>query len=105
MSGYSHRLLISLFYSLIQGLQHSRIHGRNHIDRGVQLFLGHPRFPCVRKAPVHSRIAKAHHRDSEPHEHFLTFAQAFDGMRIAIESSEISFLHSQSPLLRNSSAH
>jgi len=62
----------ALFNPLIQGLQHPRIHSGNHIDRGVQLFLCHPRFPCVRKAAIHSRIAKAHHRHREAHEHFLT---------------------------------
>jgi hypothetical protein len=73
-------------------LEHSGVDGRNHINRGVQLLFGHPCFPCIRKAPVHSRIAKAHHRDSEAHEHFLTLGETFDGMRVAIKSSEISFL-------------
>jgi hypothetical protein len=57
---------------VIQRLQNSGIHGGNYIDRGVQLFFGHPCFPCVRKAALHSRIAKAHHRDGKAHQHFLT---------------------------------
>jgi hypothetical protein len=64
--------LAALFDPLIQRLQHSRIHSRNHVNSGVQLFLGHPRFPCTRKAPVHSPIAQPHHRDGEAHEHFFT---------------------------------
>jgi hypothetical protein len=85
--------LTALLDPLIQGLQHPCIHGDNHIDCGVQFFFRHPRFPCVRKAPVHSRIAQVHHRYGQAHEHFLTLGQAVDGMGIAIESSEISFLH------------
>jgi hypothetical protein len=63
---------ISLFDPLIQGLQHPCIHSGNHINRSVQFFFGHPCFPCVRKAPVHSRIAQPHHRYCQAHEHFLT---------------------------------
>jgi hypothetical protein len=84
---------VSLFNPLIERLQHSGTHGRNHVHSRIQLFLGHPCFPCVRKAPVHSRIAQPHHRYGQAHEHFLTFRQAFDGMSVTVESSEISFLH------------
>jgi hypothetical protein len=55
--------LAALLDPLVQRLEDSRIHGGNHINCGVQLFFRHPRFPCVRKAPVHSRIAEPHHRD------------------------------------------
>jgi hypothetical protein len=64
--------LAALFDPLIERLQHSCIHRGDHVHRGIQLFFGHPRFPCVRKAAIHSRITKAHHRYREPHEHFLT---------------------------------
>jgi hypothetical protein len=85
--------LAALLDPLVERLQHSCIHRGDHVYRSIQLFFGHPRFPCVRKAPVHSRIAQVHHRYGQAHEHFLTLGQAVDGMGIAIESSEISFLH------------
>jgi hypothetical protein len=44
-------------------LQYTGVYRRDHIDGGIQLFFGHARFPCVRKAPVHSGIAEPHHRD------------------------------------------
>ena len=56
---------------LIERLQNPRIHRGDHIDGGIQLFLRHPRFPCVRKAPIHSRIAQPHHRDRQSHQHLL----------------------------------
>jgi hypothetical protein len=81
-----------LFDPLVERLQNSGIHRGYHIDRSIQFFIRHPRFPCVRKAALHSRIAEAHHSDREAHEHFLTLSQALDGMGVAIESSEICFL-------------
>jgi hypothetical protein len=95
-SSYSSRRrlrLVPLLNPLIQRLQHTGIHRGDHVRRSIQFFFGHPCFPCVRKAALHSRIAKAHHRDGESHEHFLTLRQAIDGMCIAVESSEIGFLH------------
>jgi hypothetical protein len=77
---------------LIQRLQHSRIYRGDHIDRSIQFFFRHPRFPCVRKAPVHSRIAEPHHCDGETDEHLFAVGETFDGVRIAVESSEIGFL-------------
>jgi hypothetical protein len=77
---------------LIQGLQNARVHRRDHIDGGVQLFFRYPRFPCVRKAPVNSWITEAHHRDGEADEHLFPLGKTFDGMRVAVKSSEIRFL-------------
>lgn len=84
--------LIPRLHPLIERLQNPRIHRRDHIDGSVQFFLRHPRFPCVRKAPIHSRIAQPHHRDSEPHKHLLALAQTLDGVGVAIESSKICFV-------------
>jgi hypothetical protein len=55
--GASASLLASRLDSLIQRLQHTRIHRCNHVDSRIELFFGHSRFPCVRKAALHSRIA------------------------------------------------
>ena len=82
--------LTSRFDPLIQRLQNSRIHRRDYVNGGIQLFLRHPRFPCVRKAPLHSRIAQPHHRDREPYKHFLALGQTLDGVGVFIESSEVS---------------
>jgi hypothetical protein len=85
--------LISLLDPLIQRLQHPGVHSGNDINRCIQLFLSHSRFPCVRKAAFHSRITEAHHRDGEADEHLLAFAKTFDGVSIAIEGSKVGFLH------------
>jgi len=84
---------ISRLDSLIQRLQHAGIHRRDHVHRGVQLFFGHSPFPCVRKAPLHSRIAQPHHRYRQTDQHLLTRGQAFDSVSIAIESPKVCFLH------------
>jgi hypothetical protein len=96
--------LAALLDPLVQRLEDSRIYGGNHINRRVQFFFGHPCFPCVRKAPVHSRIAQAHHRYGQAHEHFLTFRQAFDRMGVLIEGSKVGFLdrHNSSLHCQNS---
>jgi len=89
--------LVPRFDPLIERLQDSRINRCDHIHRGIQLFLGHARFPCVRKAAIHSRIAQPHHRDSETHQHLLALGQAFDGVGVFVESSEVGFFHWRSP--------
>jgi hypothetical protein len=78
-------------------LQHPGVYCGDHIDRRIQLFFRHARFPCVRKAAFHSRIAKPHHRDREADEHLLAFAEAFDGVSIAIKSSKVGFLQMGTP--------
>jgi len=49
-------------------LQNSRVDGGDYVHRRVQLFFRHSRFPRVRKAPIHSRIAEPQHRDGETDE-------------------------------------
>jgi hypothetical protein len=77
---------------LIQGLQNPGVDRRDDIHRRIQLLFGHPRFPCVRKAPVHSRIAKPHHRDGKTDEHFFPFREALRCMSIPVERSKVRFL-------------
>ena len=91
--------LVPRFDPLIERLQNSRVHRRDHIDGGVQLFFGHPRFPCVRKAPVHSGIAQPHHRHGESHEHLLALGQTLDGVGVFVELSKVGFFgcHCQLP--------
>jgi hypothetical protein len=86
-------LFLPLFDSLIQRLENSRVHRRDDIDRRVQFFFGHAGFPCVRKAALHSRIAKPHHRHGEAHEHLFALREASYRVRIPVECPEISFGH------------
>jgi hypothetical protein len=58
----------SLLDPLIQGLQHPCIDCGDHIYGRVQRFFGHPGFPCVRKAPIYSRVAEPQYRDGETDE-------------------------------------
>jgi hypothetical protein len=82
---------------LIQRLQNSRVHRRDHIHCRIQLFFRHPSFPCVRKAPVNSRVAEPHHRDGKTDEHLLPLGETLHGMGVAIESSKICFLQFRFP--------
>jgi hypothetical protein len=77
---------------LIQRLQNTCVHGGDYIYGCVQLFFGHPRFPCVRKAPVNSWVAESHRRNGETDEHFLALGEALHCVRVAVESSKIRFL-------------
>jgi hypothetical protein len=78
--------------SLIQRLQHTRIHRGNDVDGRVELFFGHPCFPCVRKAALHSRIAKPHHRHSQSDQHLLPFGETGHGVRVSVELAKVRFI-------------
>ncbi len=92
---------IPLLDSLIERLQHPGVHGGDHVHRRIQFFLGHARFPCVRKAAVHSRIAEPHHRDRQTHQHLLPIGEAGHRMGIPVKLSKVSFVHSKLPLAAN----
>ena len=85
-------LLATLFDPLIQRLQNPSVHRRDHIHRRIQFFFGHSRLPCVRKAPLDSRIAKPHHGDRETDQHLLPLGETFHRMGVAIKGSKVSFL-------------
>jgi hypothetical protein len=84
---------------LIQGLQNPGVYRRDDIHRRIQLLFGHPRFPCVRKAPLHSRVAQAHHRHGEADEHFLPVGETFHRVGVTIERTKVGFLQCLSPLV------
>jgi hypothetical protein len=88
----------SLLNALIEGLQHPCIDCGDHIHSRVQLFFRHACFPCIRKAPIHSRIAEPHHCDREADQHLLALSEAFDGVRIAVECPKIGFFHVIAPV-------
>jgi hypothetical protein len=90
--------LASLLDALIEGLQHPCIDCGDHIHSRVQLFFRHACFPCIRKAPIHSRIAEPHHCDREADQHLLALSEAFDGVRIAVECPKIGFFHVIAPV-------
>ena len=100
LGGRKGRLLsltfVSLLDPLIERLQHTSVYGGNHIHSGIQFFVAHARFPCVRKAPLNSRIAQPHHRNGKTDEHFFAVRQACDHVRIAVKGSKVSFLHRES---------
>ena len=81
--------LVPLLDPLIQRLQNSRVHCGNDIYRRIEFFFSHSRFPCVRKAPLHSRIAEPHHRDRQTNQHLLALGEASDGMSVTVEGTEI----------------
>jgi hypothetical protein len=89
---------LALFDSLIQRLQDACVHRGDDIYCRIQFFVGHSRFPCIRKAPFHSRIAKPHHRHGQADEHFFSIGETFDGMGVPIKLAKISFLQSASLL-------
>jgi hypothetical protein len=88
---------IPLLDSLIQRFEHPGVNGGYDIHCGIQFFFGHSRFPCVRKAAIHSRIAKAHHRDGESDKHLFSFSETFDRMCFAVEGSKVRFLACHDP--------
>ncbi|HZD40253.1 MAG TPA: hypothetical protein VE131_05990 [Terriglobales bacterium] len=85
--------LIPLLDPLIQRLHHPGVHGGDDVYGGVELFLGHACFPCVRKAALHSGVTKAHHGDRQAHEHFFPVSEALDGMGITVKCSEVGLFH------------
>jgi hypothetical protein len=89
--------LLTLFDTLIQRLQDARIYGSNHIHRRIQFFLGHSRFPCIRKASFHSWIAQSHHRNGQADEHLFAVSETFDSVSVSVEGSKISFLQRITP--------
>jgi hypothetical protein len=90
-------LFLALLDSLVKRLKNSRVHCRDHVNGSIEFFFGHARFPCVRKAAFHSRIAEPHHRHGQSHQHLLAFAKTSHGMGIAIERAKISFVHLITP--------
>jgi hypothetical protein len=74
----------------VERLKNPRIDGCNHIHGAVQIDFVNTRFPCVRKAAFHSRLAIAHHGDGKTHEYLFAFAQIFNGVSIAVKPPEIS---------------
>src|SRR5205823_12765723 len=56
-------------------------------------FFRHLGFPCVRKAPLHSRIAKPHHRDRQTDKHLFPLGETGHRMRITIELAKVGFAH------------
>ena len=84
---------ISLLNSLIERLKHACIDSGDYVHGRIQFFFGHPSFPCVRKAAIHSGIAEPHGRDREADKHLLALGEALDGMRISVECPKVGFFH------------
>src|SRR4029450_2474803 len=66
----------------VQRLNNAGIDCRNNIHGSVQICLRDTSFPCVRKAPLHSRLTVTYEGNRQPNKHLLALAQVGDGRRI-----------------------
>lgn len=76
----------------IEGLQNACIDCCDDIHSAVEIGFVNTRFPCVRKASFHSRLAVAHHGDGQTHEYFFALTEICSGVSIAVKLTEISSL-------------
>jgi hypothetical protein len=88
----------------VQRLNNAGINCRNDVHSSVQIFLRDTGLPCVRKAPLHSRLTVPHEGHRQADQYLLALAQVGYRMRIPIKLAEIRALtHGfllDSPLLR-----
>jgi hypothetical protein len=85
----------------VERLNNPGVDRRDHVHGAIQVSIGNPGFPCVRKASFDSRLTIAHHGHGQAHEDLLAFAQIGHRMRIAVELPEISpITHSSLLMLR-----
>ena len=73
----------------VQRLYNARIDCRNDIYGSVQVCFRDPGFPCIRKAPLHSRLTVADKSHRQPNKYLLALAQVRYSMRIPIKLAEI----------------
>jgi hypothetical protein len=73
----------------VRRLHDPGIHRRDHIHGAVEVVIGDPGFPCVRKASLHSILTVARQRHGEPHERLLPLAQVAGRVRVAVELAKI----------------
>ncbi len=88
------------FGANVEGLQNPCIDGRDDVHGTVEIGFVNARFPCVRKASLHSRLAIAHHGNGEAHQHLFALGEVVDGVCIAIELAKISPIAHVLSLLR-----
>jgi drug/metabolite transporter (DMT)-like permease len=74
---------------LVNALPNSGHDSRGQVKCGVQNFLFDSRFPGVRQAAVHSRLAVAHNGNSKPHQFFLAISEQVGGVRVPIVLAKI----------------
>ena len=73
----------------VQRLNNTGIDCRNDVHGSVQICLRDTGFPCVRKAPLHSRLTITYESNRQPNKYLLALAQAGHCMRIPIKLAEI----------------
>ena len=72
-----------------QRLYNAGIDCRNNVHGSVQICLRDTGFPCVRKAPLHSRLTVTYEGNRQPNKYLLALAQIGHRMRISIKLAEI----------------
>jgi hypothetical protein len=78
----------------VQRLNNAGIDCRNNIHSSVQSCLRDTSFPCVRKAPLHSRLTVTYEGNRQSNKYLLALAQVGHRMRILIKLAEIrAFTH------------
>jgi hypothetical protein len=73
----------------VQRLYNAGIDCRNNIHGSVQICLRDTGFPCVRKAPLHSRLTVTYEGNRQPNKYLLALAQVGHRMCIPIKLAEI----------------
>jgi hypothetical protein len=73
----------------VQRLNNAGIDCRDDVHSSVQICLRDTGFPCVRKAPLHSRLTITYESNRQPNKYLLALAQVGHRMRIPIKLAEI----------------
>jgi hypothetical protein len=77
----------------VERLQNPCIDSCDDIHSAIEIGFVDTRFPCVRKATFHSRLAVAHHGNGETHKYFFALAEIFNGVSLAVKLPEVSSLN------------
>ncbi len=80
------------FGAHVERLDNPGVHGGNHVSRTIQICLRDISFPCVRKAPFHSRLTIADHGNGQSHKDFFAFREIWHRMRITVKCAKVGSL-------------
>ena len=73
----------------VQRLNNAGIDCRNNVHGSVKICLRDTGFPCVRKAPLHSRLTVTDEGNRQPNKYLLALGQVGHRMRIPIKLTKI----------------
>jgi len=80
------------FGANVERLDNPCIHGSDNVHRHIYIFLSDAGLPCVRKAPLDSRLTVAHKGYRQTHKDLLALAQIGHCVGVAVELPKISAL-------------